>query len=134
GVEIRQKATPEREEKEESQGGVSGDMKGASLPDLLWVPALLLFGFGDTLTTYLVKVFGGMEANPIMGSLMNLTEKLVPVGGFTPFVIAKTAILGLLCLTSYAFLDSKRWVIPALLTSVGGFLVMNNVSVLLSII
>ncbi|KXA92346.1 hypothetical protein AKJ65_07680 [candidate division MSBL1 archaeon SCGC-AAA259E19] len=135
GVEIRPKANPEREEKErESQVGVSGDEKGASLHDLLWVPALLLFGFGDTLTTYLVKAFGGMEANPIMGGLMNLAEKLVPVGGFAPFVIAKTAILGLLCLTSYAFMNRKRWVIPALLSSVGGFLVMNNVSVLLSMI
>ncbi len=41
----------------------------------LWVPALLFFGFGDTLTSYLVFAAGGREANPFLAAVMH------PFGG-----------------------------------------------------
>ena len=39
---------------------------------LVWVAAILLFGFGDTFTSLLVFGSGGVEANVLLGAVLKL--------------------------------------------------------------
>jgi hypothetical protein len=96
--------------------------RGSTSFSWLWMPALLFFGFGDTLTSHLVFAAGGTEANPFLSALMH------PFGGGTiGFVLAKTAILVALVLLSCFGLKKQGWIIPAVLSVVGGYLVGHNI-------
>ncbi len=109
------------EEKKESMWG--------SMPfSWLWIPALLLFGFGDTLTSYLVFANGGQEANPFMSMAMQLAG-----GGMMGFVAIKAVIMVSLVLLSWFWLKKHSWVVPAALSVVGGYLVGHNIVTLMGI-
>ena len=96
--------------------------------NILWLVAAVLYGFGDTVTSYLVFKVGGAEANPIMRFFLGL-------GGIPPFVAAKTLIMaGLFALSVFVFSPLKRsgWVIPIITAIGGGYLVVHNLIVLFS--
>lgn len=93
-----------------------------------WIPSLILFGFGDTLTSYLVFAAGGRETNPVLAAMML-------DGGMWGFVVLKTIILvALLALSYFALPKRQGWVIPSILTLVGTFLVAYNMVTLFVLI
>ncbi len=90
---------------------------------LVWVPALLFYGFGDVLTSALAFAVGAEEANPLARVLVGLP------GGIWIFALAKTAILVLLLFISHYKLGRYYWIISAILTILGGYLVGKNLLV-----
>ncbi len=95
---------------------------------LWWIPALIFYGLGDTLTTALVYGVGGREANPLARWLIAYS------GGITLFALVKTVIIISLLFISYYWLGKIGWIIPAILTAVGVYLVVNNIMVFMSAI
>ncbi len=93
---------------------------------LWWIPALIFYGLGDTLTTALVYGVGGREANPLARWLIAYS------GGITLFTLVKTVIIIALLFISYYWLGRFGWIVPAILTAVGVYLVINNVMVFMS--
>lgn len=96
--------------------------------NILWLVAAVLYGFGDTVTSYLVFTVGGAEANPIMKFFLSL-------GGIPAFVAGKTLIMaGLFALSVFVFSPLRRsgWVIPIIAALGGGYLVVHNLIVLFS--
>ncbi len=92
----------------------------------LWIPAVLLFGLGDTLTSVLVFSGGGYEANPILATLVRILG-----GSVLAFVAVKTiALLGLM-VTSYRSSGPARWLIPLVVAVLGLYLVSHNTASLL---
>jgi hypothetical protein len=87
----------------------------------LWVLAILLFGFGDTLLSTMVFAKGGYEANPLMGNLVTMLG-----GSMISFVIIKTVVVVVLALISFKFFKKHGWLIPAILIVIGAFLVISN--------
>lgn len=92
-----------------------------SAPIILWLLALLLFGFGDTLTSIMVFGRGGYEANPLMAGLVSTFG-----GGIVTFVIIKTVVVIALAVISFVFLPKHGWVVPTLLCAMGAYLVVHN--------
>lgn len=91
------------------------------LSTALWLPAVLLYGFGDGITSWFILSAGGVEGNPILNLL---TET---AGAFWPVIVFKVVTLGLLFLCQFP-LGRQKWIIPAMLSIVGGFLVAHNFS------
>ena len=94
----------------------------------LWIPAIALFGFGDTLLSTMVFAKGGYEANPLMGGIVSMFG-----GSMVAFVIIKTVILILLAFISFKVFRNHGWVIPSILSAVGAYLVFTNGMALLSL-
>lgn len=88
---------------------------------LWWIPALIFYGFGDTLTSALCFGVGATEANPLMATLMGPFG-----GGMASFVVVKSIILIALVLLSWYYLKKHSRVIPAVLSVLGGYLVGHN--------
>ena len=86
-----------------------------------WLLAIVLFGFGDTLTSLMVFARGGTEANPLMSLLLHLVGNNI-----WGFVVIKTLAVVALLYLSYKQVKSKAWVIPAVASALGGYLVLNN--------
>jgi hypothetical protein len=96
------------------------------LPLAWWIPALLLFGFGDTLTSALVFAKGGVEVNPFMRFALSLP------GGLWSFVLVKTMAMAGLMLISMKTGTILRWIIPLATAAVGSGLIWNNILTFLS--
>jgi hypothetical protein len=93
----------------------------------LWVAAIVLFGFADSLVSYLVFAAGGREANPFM-------VLVASAGGIWGFVIIKTVILiGLIFLSALCF-GKQQWIVPTILSLLGVFLLVHNLVTLFHII
>ena len=90
---------PERREEPEKRGVWE---KLEDIPAALWVPAIVLFGFGDTLTSQLVFAAGGKEANPVMGAITAFP------GGIWGFAFVKTIILVSLIFLSATFFGRQQ--------------------------
>ena len=88
-----------------------------------WIPALLFYGLGDTLTTALVYSVGGREANPMARWLIAYS------GSITLFALVKTVIIIALLFISFYWLGKLGWIVPAILTAIGVYLVVNNIMV-----
>ncbi len=99
-----------------SAGGITEEF-----PVGLWIAAILIFGFGDSLTSTLAFSAGAHEANPIMVSLLQVLG-----GSFWGFIVIKTLIMTVLFVISYYLLDRWAWLIALLLCAIGSFLVLNN--------
>jgi len=87
----------------------------------LWIPALLFYGFGDVLTSALAFSVGAQEANPLARVFVTLP------GGIWIFALVKTVIIVLLLFLAYYGLKKYYWIVPIILTIVGGYLVGHNV-------
>lgn len=98
---------------------VTEEEEGA-LPLGWWVPAIVLFGFGDTLTSALVFGRGGTELNPFMRAVLSLP------GGLWSFAIVKTVIIGVLMFIAAQSQGITRWLIPFITAAVGSYLVWHN--------
>ena len=92
----------------------------------LWICAVLLYGFGDLVTTNLLLTNGGRELNPVFGTL-----GYVFGGDIWGPAIAKAVILSCL-IAIYLFGSVKhRWAIPGLLSLAGiGLMVSNSLQYL----
>lgn len=108
----------------------TGEEQGKDIPPedrndflslFLWLPAILLFGFGDTMTSVLVFSRGGFEANPLFQTLLRLAG-----GSIFSFILIKTLVLVGLAVISYYLVPRQKWLIPAILSMVGMFLVGHN--------
>jgi hypothetical protein len=96
--------------------------------DLLWIPALLIFGLGDILTTQLALSLGAEEHNALVSFLIDSSW------GLWAFCIVKAAILIPLALVSLSLQVKHRWIVPGFLCGVGLCLLGGNISVILSLI
>jgi hypothetical protein len=91
-----------------------------SLSTALWLPATLLYGFGDVITTWLVLRAGGTEVNPISAPLVGAT------GSIWPLILVKVAVFGSLILLAHFGLRQHKWIVPALASCFGAGLVIHN--------
>ncbi len=96
--------------------------------DLLWIPALLIFGLGDILTTQLALSLGAEEHNTLVRFLID------GPWGLWAFCIVKAAILVPLALVSLSLQVRHRWLVPSFLCCVGICLLGGNISVILGLI
>ena len=99
----------------------------ADAPLLFWVLAVLFFGLGDTLSSFMVFSQGGSELNPIMRWSITLP------GGLLGFVFVKTAAISVLYAISFFWEGVHRWLIPLMLTVAGVYLTCNNLMVLMGL-
>lgn len=102
---------------------VREERRGLDLAGKLWLSAIILYGVGDTLTSFLAFEVGGVEANPLFKKVLELG------GGIPAFVMLKAASLIALYFISKRFVK-RRWVIPSLLMGVGLILVVHNLLML----
>ncbi len=91
------------------------------LPVGLWVAAILIFGFGDSLTSALAFSIGASEANPLLTNLMRMLGD-----GLWSFIVVKTAVLAALFFLSYCSLPQYGWLVPIFLCCSGTYLTVNN--------
>jgi len=90
---------------------------------LSWTSAMLTYGVGDTLTSYLAFQAGLHEINPIM----------ILLGNIIAIIFFKIAIFSVLLLISYFFIN-KKWLylsVPIITTIVGLISTINNIMQLL---
>jgi len=121
----RSRTVAEDAEPESPPGGVEEQEEG--LPLELWLPAVFLFGFGDTLTSALVFAKGGAELNPIMRAVLALP------GDLWTFALVKTMVLAGLLLLGLRASQLMRWLIPLAVTLIGSYLVWNNILVFIGL-
>jgi len=93
---------------------------------LFWILALLFFGLGDTISSFLVFSIGGAELNPIMRWSTTLP------GGLLGFVLVKTVAISLLYAMAYLWEGAHQWVIPVVMTIAGVYLTVSNTMVYLA--
>lgn len=105
-----------KESLEEIEDG-SGD---AAL--LFWILALLFFGLGDTISSFLVFSKGGSELNPLMRWSTTLP------GGLLGFVFMKILAISALYAIAYFWRGIHRWMIPVIMTGVGVYLTISNIA------
>jgi hypothetical protein len=90
---------------------------------VLWGLAVLIFGVGDILTTAANIGLGGTEGNAIVLAMMELTG-----GSIWVLTLVKGTILSGLFLLSYLGLGRHAWIVPAVLTCAGTYLLLYNVA------
>lgn len=91
---------------------------------LFWIIAVITFGFGDTVSSFLAFSAGASELNPIMNWALNMPGALE---GLLGFVLFKTVTMGLLFMIAFLWEGPHRWLIPLLMTIAGVYLTTNNV-------
>lgn len=99
----------------------------ADVVPLFWILALLFFGLGDTVSSFMVFSQGGAEVNPIMRWSLSLP------GGLLGFVLVKAVSISLLYVIAFLWEGAHRWMIPILLILAGVYLTTNNTLVFLDI-
>ena len=105
------------------------DIELPDIPVSLWIAAILIFGFGDSLTSTLTFSVGAHEVNPLMVSLVSVFG-----GRLWTFILVKTAALAGLFFLSYYMLPRHGWLVPTLLCVVGTYLVISNLIAFFTII
>ena len=105
------------------------DVDQVDVPVALWVAAILLFGFGDSLTSALAFSAGAYEGNWLMVQLVGMLG-----GSLWAFIAVKTAVLAILFFVSYYMLPRHGWLVAAILCVVGSYLVLNNLITFFTII
>ena len=108
---------------------VSRVSRKVSMLDFLWIPAVLVFGVGDIVTTRFALHLGAVEGNDLVRFILE-----EPGGGLWGFAVLKATILLVLLFLSFAALDRFRWVVPSLLCYAGVCLLVGNASVILSLL
>ncbi len=96
--------------------------------DLLWIPAVFIFGLGDILSTQMALSLGGMENNVLVKYLLE------GPGGIWTFSLVKAAVLVPLVLLTLSLGGKYRWLVPGCLCAAGLYLLGGNVSVILNLI
>ncbi|MBI2916543.1 MAG: hypothetical protein HYY01_00990 [Chloroflexi bacterium] len=89
---------------------------------LFWILALLFFGLGDTVSSFLVFSKGGIELNPVMRWSLSLP------GGLLAFVLVKTLALSLLYSIAHFWEGVHQWMIPLIMLVAGVYLTVSNLS------
>lgn len=101
-------------------------MNRTVVQSLIWIAAILSFGFGDTLTSILVFASGGAESNIVLGAVLGLIGPTI--WGFIAIKVGTTAGVVLMART-----DQRLEIAGSLLLLVvGTFLVAQNSSILFS--
>ena len=94
---------------------------------LLWILALLFFGLGDTVSSFMVFSQGGVELNPVMRWSLTLP------GSLLGFVLVKATAISVLYAIAFFWEGAHRWMIPVLLILAGVYLTTNNMMVFLNV-
>ena len=95
---------------------------------LFWILAILFFGLGDTVSSFMVFSQDGNEPNAIMRwSLVLLPDGLLGV------VLAKTDAISILYAIAFLWEGAHQWMIPIVLILAGVYLITNNMLVFLDI-
>ena len=87
----------------------------------LWIGAILLYGVGDLVTTNLVLANGGRELNLVFASMSRFFG-----GNIWGSIIVKIIVIGCLVAIYRLGVMKRHWVIPGILSLVGGGLVAGN--------
>lgn len=104
----------------------------AADPSLLfWILAVLTFGLGDTVSSFLAFSAGANELNPIMNWALHLPG---PLEGLIGFVFLKTVIMAVLFIIAYVWEGPHRWLIPLLMIVTGVYLTTSNALLYLHLI
>lgn len=106
----------------------SAESAGQSMHWILWILAILLFGFGDTLLSTMVFAKGGHEINPLMVFTVRMFG-----GNLFAFVMIKAIILIVLAFISFKVSRKQGLLIPSVLCFVGIFLVFSNLMAYLKV-
>lgn len=95
---------------------------------LFWILAILFFGLGDTVSSFMVFSQDGNEPNPNMRWSLGLLAD-----GLLGFVLIKTAAITILYAIAFLWEGAHRWMIPIVLILAGVYLITNNMLVFLDI-
>mgnify|MGYP003724571879 FL=1 len=95
---------------------------------LFWILAILFFGLGDTVSSFMVFSQDGNEPNPNMRWSLGLLPD-----GLLGFVLVKTAAITILYAIAFLWEGAHRWMIPIVLILAGVYLITNNMLVFLGI-
>ena len=86
-----------------------------------WICAVLFYGFGDVISTWLVLEAGGRELNPLIRFFLDhMGRDLGTLWG------VKALFLTALFLGSLLLPKKERWVVPAMLIGMGLMLMVCN--------
>lgn len=95
---------------------------------ILWILGVVLFGVGDTATTYWSLMKGNVETNPILAFLIGLNP-LVMISFKIAIICAFYIMYSVL--KNRSGKDSYLLWIPAIMIILGGYLTVNNLAMIL---
>jgi len=105
------------------------DRSKVSALGFLWIPAILIFGVGDILTTQIALSLGAVERNSLVSFLIEGPHGLWAFGMFKAVVLIPLSLISLLSLKG-----KLKWIVPFFVCCLGICMLGGNLSVIGSLL